>query len=118
MQGSSLQHTRKSPLIDMARINDIGGLENPDIRRILGNFIEDLPGYLSLIELQAADRKSGALLTTLHKLAGASRTCGFIGIDRAVSAWIALPNPFNVRLLPNLRAVVEASVVDWNATAD
>jgi hypothetical protein len=112
---SNVQHTRKGPLIDMARINDIGGLEDPDIRRILGNFIEDLPGYLSLIELQVADKKSSTLLTTLHKLAGASRTCGFSGIDRAVSAWIALSKPFNARPLPNLRAVVEASVVDWHA---
>ena len=118
MKSSSVQRVRKSPLIDMGRIDDIGGLENPDIRRILGAFIEDLPGYLLLIERQAADKKSATLLVTLHKLAGASRTCGFSGIDRAVSAWIMLPNPFNGRLLQNLRAVVEASVVDWHEMVD
>lgn len=118
VQGRKIQRVRKNPLIDLARINDIGGLESPDIRRILGAFIEDLPGYLFLIERQKQDKKSVALLATLHKLAGASRTCGFTGIDRAISAWNPLANPFSTRLHQNLRKVIEASVVDWHAMAD
>lgn len=104
-------------MIDLERIEEIGGLESPDIRRILEAFIEDLRGYMSLIERLKVEKSSEALLATLHKLAGASRTCGFTGIDRAVSAWDTRANPFNAKLHLNLFAVIEASLVDWRAIA-
>jgi len=112
-----IQRVRKQPLIDLGRIQDIGGLESPDIRRILGSFIEDLAGYLFRIDRLKAEKDAGALVATLHKLDGASRTCGFTGINRAITAWDTLANPFNTRLHLNLRSVVEASIEEWSSIA-
>ncbi len=92
-------------------------MQSPDILRILGTFIEDLSGYLFRIERLKAEKNADALVATLHKLDGASRTCGFTGINRAITAWDTLANPFNTRLHTNLRSVVEASIEEWISIA-
>lgn len=108
-----LQRVRKVPLIDVDRINEIGGLDNPDILRILNSFILDLPGYLLLIDRLREERSEGEMLATLHKLAGSARTCGFTGINQAVASWDTLANPYKPKLHSNLHAIVEASIEEW-----
>jgi HPt (histidine-containing phosphotransfer) domain-containing protein len=107
----------KRSLIDEERISEIGGLENPDIRRILTSFTSDLIGYLHLIDQQRQEKGTEELLATLHKLAGASRTCGFSGISRAVDAWTGSAKPFSPKLHADLRTVIEASIEEWHNLA-
>lgn len=109
-----LQRVRKVPLIDLERINEIGGLDNPDIRRILNSFILDLNGYLLLIDRLREERCDLEMLATLHKLAGSARTCGFAGINRAIASWDTLANPYKTSLHLNLRSIVEASIDEWH----
>lgn len=109
----NLQRVRKVPLIDIDRINDIGGLDNPDVRRILGAFILDLKGHLVLVERLREERRDVEMLATLHKLAGAARTCGFVGINQAIASWDTLANPYRASLHTNLQAIVEASIEEW-----
>ncbi len=108
-----IPRVRRIPLIDIERINEIGGLDSPDIRRILSSFIEDLPGYLLLIDRLREERRAEEMLSTLHKLAGSARTCGFSGINRAVASWDTLANPYKPSLHSNLRMTVEASIEEW-----
>lgn len=110
-----VQMKRTNPLIDLERISEIGGLENPDIRRILCAFIEDLPGYLALIERLRNERDTVEMLAVLHKLSGSSRTCGFTGISRAIESWKTLADPNRVNLHTNLKLTVAASIEEWNA---
>lgn len=108
-----MQRISRVPLIDTERIAEIGGLQNPDIRRILSSFIDDLAGYLLLIDRLREEQCAAEMLATLHKLAGSARTCGFTGINRAVASWDTTANPYRPSLHTNLRMAVEASVVEW-----
>lgn len=105
--------SRERSLIDHDRIEEIGGLENPDIRRILDSFTRDLTGYLYLMDQQRAEENAVALLATLHKLAGASRTCGFSGISRVVDAWMASPKLLSSNFHTDLQSTIEASIAEW-----
>jgi HPt (histidine-containing phosphotransfer) domain-containing protein len=113
-----VQRITRAPLIDLERINEIGGLDNPDIRRILSSFIDDLAGYLLLIERLREEKRASEMLLTLHKLAGSARTCGFIGINHAVGCWENLANPYKPSLHSNLRSTVEASIEVWQTLVD
>jgi len=115
MRASKPGKARKPALIDKARINEIGGLENPDIRRILESFTNDLIGYLHLIDQQREEKSGDELLSTLHKLAGASRTCGFTGISRVLDGWTGHAKLFNSKLHADLRTVIEASIDEWQS---
>jgi HPt (histidine-containing phosphotransfer) domain-containing protein len=113
MNVRSVSSPRKRNLFDAERINEIGGLGNPEIRRILDSFTGELSGYMHLIDQQREEKRTSELLVTLHKLAGASRTCGFAGISRAVDAWAGASNPLSSKLHADLRAVIEASIHEW-----
>lgn len=104
---------RKPSLIDIERVNEIGGLDSPDICRILDAFIFDLNGYLPLIERLRDEQGTLELLATLHKLAGSARTCGFTGIDRAAALWDHSNDPFKASLYSNLRKAIETSTEEW-----
>jgi HPt (histidine-containing phosphotransfer) domain-containing protein len=104
---------RKPSLIDIERVNAIGGLDSPDICRILDAFISDLGGYLPLIERLREEESTLELLATLHKLAGSARTCGFAGIDRAAALWDNSNNPYKASLYSNLRKTIETSTEEW-----
>jgi len=112
-----LDRKRKSPgtsrLIDEGRIEEIGGLEDPEIRRILDEFTSELVGYMHLIEMQCKEQRNAELRVTLHKLDGASRTCGFGGISRAVDALKECPEPFDAKLNAKLQLVIKASLEEW-----
>jgi HPt (histidine-containing phosphotransfer) domain-containing protein len=107
--------SRKRLLIDEDRLEEIGGLGNPEICLILDSFTRELTGYLHLIEQQQAEKSTAELLVTLHKLSGASRTCGFSGISRAVDAFTGAPKPLNSKLHADLRTVIEASIEEWHS---
>lgn len=111
-QGSSM-----TSLIDKTRIEEIGGLESPDIRRILNEFTIDLVGFMHLIEQEWKEEKVGELLATLHKLNGASRTCGFTGVGRAADLLIASSQPLDSKLHAELQAVIEKSIKEWQIMA-
>lgn len=104
---------RKRNLIDQRRIDEIGGLANPDILRILDSFTNDLTGYMHLIDQQREKKLNVELSMTLHKLSGASRNCGFAGIGEAVEALLASENRFGAKLHANLRSVIAGSIEEW-----
>lgn len=108
-----MQRIRKSALIDVERINEIGGLDNPDIVRILEAFVLDLKVHLLLIERLRLERCDVQMMETLHKLAGSARSCGFVGINRAIAAWETFANPYKSSLHSNLHSIVEASIEEW-----
>jgi HPt (histidine-containing phosphotransfer) domain-containing protein len=107
--------TLKSDLIDQERIQEFGGVESPEVRGILDSFTTDLVAYMHLIDQQREEECGKELSGTLHKLAGASRTCGFVGISRAVDAWTDADLLFNLKLHRELQAVIEASIAEWRS---
>jgi HPt (histidine-containing phosphotransfer) domain-containing protein len=107
--------SRASRLIDGERIEEIGGLENPEIRSILNAFTSELVGYMHLIEMQRKQQRRAELRATLHKLDGASRTCGFSGISQAVEALKECPEPFDAKLHAKLQQAIKASLAEWHS---
>jgi 8-oxo-dGTP pyrophosphatase MutT (NUDIX family) len=113
MPAGKKQGVGERPLIDKRRIEEIGGLETPEIRQILDAFAGELVGYMHLIEMQRKEGLHAELRVTLHKLDGASRTCGFIGIGRAVEAVKGSPEPFDATLHADLQAAIRESLEEW-----
>jgi HPt (histidine-containing phosphotransfer) domain-containing protein len=107
--------TFKSDLIDRERMQEFGGVESPEVRSILDSFTTELVAYMHLIDQQREEGCGKELLGTLHKLAGASRTCGFVGISRAVDAWTDADLVFNLELHRELQAVIETSIAEWRS---
>ena len=105
----------KVSLINMERINAIGGLDNPDIRRIISSFAEDLSGYMLLLDRQREEKCGVEILATLHKLSGSARTCGFTGISHAVEIWGSSANPYDKCLYLDLCNTINASIEEWQA---
>ena len=99
--------------IEKKRIEDIGGIENAEVKRILDNFVSELSGYLFLLDELRAQKDGHALLETLHKLKGSSITCGFTRISQAVIQWEKAPEPFRKKLHSHLKTAVEASALEW-----
>ena len=102
-------------LIATKRIEAIGGLKNSEVQRILGDFVAELPGYVFLLESHRKQQNHRDLSDTLHRLKGAARTCGFIAIAKAAGDWHDAAEPFESRLLANLRSSIDASISEWSA---
>ena len=102
-------------LIDSERINAIGGLGDSDIRRILENFIGDLPGYVSALENLKLQGNGPEIILTLHKLKGAALTCGFSAVAQASALWLGSSDPFNDQSQLDLQATIDATIREWRA---
>lgn len=100
-------------LIDIQRIDSLGGLDHPDIRRILENFAAGLPAALSSLGSLFEDKEAERLGTALHKMHGAAKTCGFDAISKAAKEWHDASDPFEEDLHFRFRDAVERSLLEW-----
>jgi hypothetical protein len=114
-QAAYLSKSKFGALISRTRIGEIGGLEDAAVRRIIDSFVCELPDYLDLITQKLKADSDAELLLILHKLSGASRTCGFSGISQVVDAWKSSPVLLSPAFRMSLSKVIEASHAEWRA---
>jgi HPt (histidine-containing phosphotransfer) domain-containing protein len=105
------------PLIDLNRIREIGGLENPDVRRILRRFIAELPHYREQMEKAWAEGNLIKLSATLHRLKGAARSCGFFALGQASGAWLNRRDGDVTDVQQQLEETLRASIIEWERIA-
>ncbi len=101
------------PIIDVGRVEELGGKADPVVCQIIGSFTEDLGGYVNLLDQQRQEGLVNEIGTTLSKLVGASRTCGFVGIGLLAEALSEPEKRLNAKLHHELRSLIEASVEYW-----
>lgn len=104
---------KTDPLIDHKRIEGIGGFSNPAIRQTIDNFISDLPSYLFMLNTLNQQKNAEGIGIILHKLKGASMTCGFTAIGKCVVEWDSQIDSFDAKSYERLRGIVDASILDW-----
>jgi len=102
-----------SPIIDVERIEELGGKADPAVCQIIGSFTEDLGSYLCLLDQQRKEGLVEEIGDTLHKLLGASKTCGFVGIGLVAEVLFEPEKRLNAKLHIELRSLIEASVEYW-----
>lgn len=101
------------PLIDAQRIALLGGLNHPDIRRILDDFVGELTRCQKDLNSWLELRRHQPLIERLHQLRGAALSTGFIGIAAAASRWHDAAEPFDPCFAEEFRKTLKASVVAW-----
>ena len=101
-------------IIDCKRLAGLGGVGNPELRRILNRFVSALPGYLIMLEAAIAAGDSKESLGILHRLKGSALTCGFTAIAQAVTAAMDSSGVQGSCLKVDLEAIVQSSIHEWN----
>ncbi len=101
-------------LIETERFEALGGIEDSDVRRILGNFVFSLPGHLFLLETVYNKGATGELSKALHKLKGTAKSCGFVAVGRVAEAWSNAPDSDDFDYLTDLVEVIHASIREWH----
>lgn len=101
-------------LIEIKRFEALGGIEDSDVRRILGNFVLDLPGHLFLLGKIKNKGTTKELSMALHKLKGTANSCGFVAIGRVAETWSNAPDLDEDLYLSDLAEVIHASIRAWH----
>lgn len=107
----------EATMIDMQRITMMGGLGNHAVRSILARFISELPQYLERLNEHESLGDRASLLATLHRMKGASRTCGFVAVAEAAGAWHEAPEHEAPALRQGLLHSIDRTIEEWNAVA-
>lgn len=100
-------------LIQSKRFEELGGLHQPPIRRIISNFVFELPSFVLMAESFQKKGEVKSLSSTLHRLKGAAVTCGFTGVAEVAVNWKEAENPLDEKWLAQLRHVVDESTQEW-----
>lgn len=101
------------PLIDAQRIALLGGLNHPDIRRILDDFVSELSRCQRELTPWLEQRQRQPLIERLHQLRGAALSTGFTGIAAVASRWHDAADPFDPGFAEEFRKTLKASALAW-----
>lgn len=101
-------------LIDFGHLEMIGGMDDPELREIMEEFIAEIPGYLERARVAIAAGDSGLLREAAHSIRGISGSLGFMLIfHTAAEADTNTPTADPQEWFSRLSLHCEESVKEW-----